>query len=1603
MKKQFIQKQISEHMEKIKDLIADTPKTESKEIDNAIKGYYSLSNLSKALSKKKTPEEKKEPKKSIFSIEGLSEKIALVEKKYIGFSDYIEKLTDDPAFFGSLGVQGTGYIVNTHKMLQESLKEINEAQEKYNKLETQYTKETDTSKKETIRAELSKIFDEMVRLSDKIKKVQDYILQHDLFIKREKNEKTSDFIWKSIQKKIKEKEDQIQKIEILITKLIDVDETKKEKILLDFQYNNSWWFTNLLQTKSYDFSDIDVEKLQEIIDKIKISIDVIQQIKVETDPRTGFPIGENAGFLDYMLWFLNFQNKTNNLLKDIKIPPKYSIAVKNWLKSLLSSPTEGKIQLIEKFNKMAEKDPKQKPLTSDVDDKTVKKAFRSLSKFYHPDKGGTADEFAELNTIQQKLLENIEGLEPIPESSENWKNVLEDTIENLFGDPVDEALYNLQQERQEGKVIIPKVEVDVEGNEFIQGQRKLFGMDAKALPGTVPFRILKNNEYKSDNPEFAKYYEKIETITEESVSQLEGMEDLSQEKLEAFLDNLVDDNNLPDVTLNTEQKEKIETVLQSSDLHPSLRSYVSKGLNAAMKVLPLVVGLSTRSSRSFSIPAALNVGILAVLSISGVDANIVADINPNQVIGQNIENLVRDKMDEGVLLGVNKQEECTWFTGILEGVGPSFTQQINFADDFPMLYEQDFVGLIEQYRSPDSEPLKIVELKPNTDVPATVAEFEKGYESKLVSFLYLDEVIDSYIIGEEFDRTPLARLWRGGNFVGVDLSLDDFDLRQHIEIINQRNMAHGAVTYGALLTFEMNSIHFTVPCKISGNNIEIPYNYLISSTEIIDFLQEKLNKDSDSAFHTILQKLKLAQAPSSIPKTKIITVGHGLYDDKFPGNARESFSRDLSYQLSQNLQRGKTYRINIIYDDKEYSTSFPGHVSLIKVDNDGNILFFETSFDMVQTLESWTLSEYDSVAEADVDIYEYSYFQTYSIQVLDTPIEILPTTVKDLFFVPLQSNNDNSVAIPTDVQDTKDNKDSMQDSTDVDYSKNTQDSGILSLETFKEQFNIGLLINHIKYYLSIQRYFITHPEARYLKTLQFFIYQDGFDIPRELEKNFMDIMKAFENDISDEQILQLVPKAEGKQLKIIREKLRKLHTDSNDENPIVAFVKLIFDISLESSKKKTDNDYSKIPLIKAIQELQTIRPLIPLEKFLEDIGFETPVVDKYIDLFKQNGIIDMDDLLTFDEFWTTIDIPRDDKWKINDAIRRFKVIPLSIHDRVWQSVPNFFENKHRKLEYDRMSLFLEEIGLKDLHSFFIGKRVSTFSKLIESYTDFDQRIIDSIDKYIKDQRDVLQSELQSLNLIQLHQRAREIGIDNDIIENIDRELLIDEIVLNTPVRPPEVPEERLGAVDELELTDLYFDDEKFAEMLYDFYKQLTSNNLDITFFEKQTTTDFFEDLIKKSSFTDTPVDLEDFFVRRKKTDGTDEIEDLRQKVLPKQTVAIQQIQDAIDSNDYLVFKLYKRDRQYSDGSEKIVKIKKSSEDILSELANELKEFSDDDSLLAKWEVSELQPLRFIVKDGRLVKYDEHYSVAMEDTARVAADVAVEINAIKTDETEELSP
>ena len=1711
MKKQFIEKQALEQMEKIKDLISDTSKTES-EVNT-------------------TPE----VEKGIFSIEGLSKKIASVEKKYIGFSDYIEKLTDDPAFFGSLGVQGTGYIVNTHKMLQESLKEINEAQEKYNKLETQYTKETDTSKKETIKAELSKIFDEMVRLSDKIKKVQDYISQHDLSIKQEKNEKTSDFIWKSIEKKIKEKEDQIQKIEILITKLIDVDESKKEKILIDFQYNNSWftnllqtksWYTDLLQTKSYDFSDIDIEKLQEIIDKIKISIDVIQQIKVETDPRTGFPIGENAGFLDYMLWFLNFQNKTNNLLKDIKIPPKYSIAVKNWLKSLLSSPTEGKIQLIEKFNKMAEKNPKQKPLTEDVDDKTVKKAYRSLSKFYHPDKGGTDEEFAELNSIQEKLLKNIEGLEPIPESSENWKNVVEDTIENLFGDPVDEALYNLQQERQEGKVIVPKVEVDVEGNEFIQGQRKLFGMDAKTLPGTVPFRILKNNEYKSDNPEFAKYYEKIETITEESVSQLEGMEDLSQEKLEAFLDNLVDDNNLPDVTLNTEQKEKIETVLQSSDLHPSLRSYVSKGLNAAMKVLPLVVGLSTRSSRSFSIPAALNVGILAVLSISGVDANIVADIKPNQVIGQNIENLVRDKMDEGHLLGVEKQKECTWFTGILEGVGPSFTQQINFRGDLPMSYEQDFVGLIKQYRSPDSEPLKVVELESQTvklykgNIGGPI--YEQDHKSKLVSFLDLDEVIDSYIIGEEFYSTPLARNWRGGSFVSIELSLGDFDLGQYISTINKevRGNIRG---HGAILTFEMNSIHFTIPCRYSGDKLEIPYNYLISSTEIIDFLQEKLNKDSDSAFHTILEKLKLAQAPSSIPKTKIITVGHELYHEKFPGNERESFSRDLSYQLSQNLQRGKTYRIHTAREHRgTFDETISGHASLIKVDNDGNILFFETSFDMVQTLESWTLSEYDSVVKPGVD-WEYgsippvySYFQTYSFQVLDTPIEILPTTVKDLFFVPLQSTNDNSVAIPTDVQD----------STDLEHSMNIPDLGILSLETFKEKFNIGLLINRIKYYLSIQKYFITHLEDSYLlKALQLIDI-----IPIDFEKNIMDIlMKAFENDISDEQIRQLFPNARGYQKKIIRQKLLKLHTDSNDEVPIVGFVKLILDIfsksqlqslhqvkeeqisleekiykleyetelaqvnydsqypvsryigyslfsqskdhndmlkdlnkkkidlqttrdKLESSKKKTENDYSTIPLIKAIQELETFyrQELITLDKFLEDlelIGFEIPVVDrwgdpepavdadgefiyddngeqvykppvyhKYIDLFRQNGIIDMNGLLTLDEDQLQrMDIPRDDKNKLLEAIHKYKnqlgktLLEREENEymlkRVFESLPNFLEHKHEVLEKKRYDKFLEETGLIEFKDKFKDKRIDTFSQLIGLNIDWfrshkafswenEDRIMDSIDKYKKDQRNILRSELQSLSLIQLQQRAREIGIKNDVIENTSRELLIDEIVGDTPIRPPQLPEDSVTG-DELEFTDLYFDDEKFVEMLYDFYKKQTSDNLDITFFEKQTTIDFFEDLIKRSTTTDKPIDLEDLFVRKKKTDDTDEIEeeeDLRQNVLPKQTVAIQQIQDAIDSNDYIVFKLYNR----SNGSQKIVKIKKSSEDILSELANEMKKFNpNDESLSAKWEASELEPLRFMVKDGRLVKYDEDYSVTMENTARVAADVAVEINAIKT--------
>ena len=1233
-----------------------------------------------------------------------------VEKKYIGFSDYIEKLTDDPSFFGALGTQGTGYILNTHNMLQQSLKNINEAQEKYNKLEIQYNQETDTLKKKNIKTELSQIFNQMVRLSDKIKGVQDYISNQNLFIKQEKKEKTSNFIWTSIAKKIKKKECQIKQMEELIIILNHVDESQKENIIINFQDKNPWFlklltsknsssvssFLNVFGPKSSDnIYTIDVEQLQNLINDIKISINVIQQIKVEINPRTGFPIGENAGFLDYMLWVLNVQNKTTNLLKEIKIGPRFSIAIKSWLKSFISSdeklgpslPThdelaelkEQKKELIDKFNKMADEAGKEK-LSDDVDIKTFKREYHKLSMEIHPDKGGIDVDMMELNDIKQEVISLIKDIDiqdkilPASEDfqSEDWKLVIGDTIENLFGDPVDEALYNLQKAQEEGKVIVPNVgivsneigeddpdythearaeEVDTE---FMYGERKLFGMDANFMikkdDGNVPFKILNDHDYVSSNPEFAKYYQKLEKSTDESVDQIEVTKDLSTENIGSILDDVVDENDLPDVTIDSEQKDKIEDLLHSVDINPNLKSYIMKGLKTAMKVLPVVVGLSTRSSRSFSIPAAVNLAVLALFSITGVNANIVSDIKPNQVIGESVENLVRDKMDEGKLLGVNKGEECTWFSSILEGLGPSFTQQINFVDDFPMSFEQDLTDIMISYKQSDSEPLRVLDLKEKSG-GRTVA-FGENEHVEIISFSDVNELLDTYIIGEEFLGVPFVRQWNDGTFVGVKLDLNDFDI--------SGNLKKG------FLSFTQNSVLFTIPYTKDDGNIIIPFNHIISSTDIIDFLKEKKKNDR---VDTTLEKLKLSQKPSSIPRTKIITMSPDFIINEYPetgaearhsatlrsdwrnqfsirdsgANPRrqESFAKSLSHQLSQNLQRGKTYRIKTFRNLKrtveqtrqEYNEAPKeiGHNSIIKVDNDGNILFFETNYAEVHTLEQWAFNAWEP---------QYD-FLTYTIQVLDTPIEILPTTVKDLFFVPVTDEGPDPSTISTTTQDSTPVSTTTQDVI-IPY-----DGVKLSLEEFKEVFNIDSVTSALKYILLLQRYRKIHdnlepntvekepgynPESKRKLTGR----GEDVDIVNMKEGDVIshfihNIKQAFitrrgplskDPHISDEQILKLVPGISESQIEVMRQKLFKLSSNNNGDNPITGFISLLISIFTQYDEESIDKlKTRKKNLIEEEIELKLKPESDEKKEALAKITSEKKEIDEKLDMTKGDSII----------------------------------------------------------------------------------------------------------------------------------------------------------------------------------------------------------------------------------------------------------------------------------------------------------------------------------------------------------------------------------------------
>ena len=200
-----------------------------------------------------------------------------------------------------------------------------------------------------------------------------------------------------------------------------------------------------------------------------------------------------------------------------------------------------------------------------------------------------------------------------------------------------------------------------------------------------------------------------------------------------------------------------------------------------------------------------------------------------------------------------------------------------------------------------------------------------------------------------------------------------------------------------------------------------------------------------------------------------------------------------------------------------------------------------------------------------------------------------------------------------------------------------------------------------------------------------------------------------------------------------------------------------------------------------------------------------------------------------------------------------------------------------------------------------------------------------------------------------------------------------------------------------------FDEESFIQILYDFYNHQNSGNLE-DFFKKKTTTDFFQDLARKAvqstsinDETDTPVSI-DFSKHQSEMD----------EAFSKQSLAIKEVQSKIDNEEYIDFKL--RFRQWrdsaawhamktvldemNDAGERvhlqqkdviIISIKKTSENILSELSSKIKKLiPEDNSLPAKWDKSELKPLRFKVKNGKLVKYDsEPYSEDMVITAEAA--------------------
>lgn len=417
---------------------------------------------------------------------------------------FIDYFTPDPLLLQHiLSTQGTGFIINIPKRLQE-LNELMEIAEKNNN------------------------FNKINKYIDEIKSIQELKKKLTSFTKKEKQEdnKSLAYLWPKVQREIQKRQNEIAEIESSISEAESGEFTDEE-------------FIQAIGVSKDDLTDISnqslknkyISGLQQLIEKKKISIEVMKQVKVEIDPRTGFPIGENAGFLDYLVWILQTQDKFKKIADNVKIPPKYMNELKGWLTSFVYEE-EGVIQIsrdviIDELNKHLEED---KKIDSDVSDKKLQKALVKVISVYHPDKQ-TSDEkmYSKINLAKELLFPT--GSDSTPEQLDsNLKAFLDEynespvfstkydeisrtkeVIDDIFGAIIPattEENWDILVEFQGKDGQLPDKD-DLEINKEVMGDT--FGYK-QGLEKSVPFRKAQKKPLPDVNPQSSSFTSSTEPM-----------------------------------------------------------------------------------------------------------------------------------------------------------------------------------------------------------------------------------------------------------------------------------------------------------------------------------------------------------------------------------------------------------------------------------------------------------------------------------------------------------------------------------------------------------------------------------------------------------------------------------------------------------------------------------------------------------------------------------------------------------------------------------------------------------------------------------------------------------------------------------------------------------------------------------------------------------------------------------------------------------------------------------------------------------------------------------------------------------------------------------